>query len=110
MLADINSEAQKYELEVHHDNTKILWNGRGRGTNARTVRVAHKEFDVLKPSATTDCLGRLFSFTDTHDVELDNRLSKAWKTFAVFKEELTDKSYPLGQRLKLFRSVVQSRI
>ena len=65
---------------------------------------------MLKPEAATMYLGRLFSFRETHDMELRSRVSKAWAKFAIYRDELTDESYPLQQRSKLFGSVVQPTI
>ena len=52
-------------------------------------------------------MGRLFSFGSTHDVELKHRVNKRWAKFGMFKEELTDKYYNLGSKLKLFKAVVE---
>ena len=52
-------------------------------------------------------LGRLFSFEQTHDQELQNRKNKAWAKFAVFRSELTDKFYDLEKRVQLFQATVQ---
>ena len=52
-------------------------------------------------------LGRLLNLTNAHDTELKNRIAKAWKKYFVYRSELTCKYYPLGDRMKLFTSVVQ---
>ena len=52
-------------------------------------------------------LGRLFSLANTHDVELKNRIDRAWRKFAVFNDVLTNKSYSLSHRLRLFQATVQ---
>ena len=110
MLADLIEEAAKHGLEVHPDKTKIMWNGQGRGTSKKNITINGQNFEVLPPSGTTDYLGRAFTFTDTHDVELQNRITKAWRKFAMFRDELTDKNYPLGQRIRLFKCVIQPSI
>ena len=51
-------------------------------------------------------LGRALCLTDTHDKELQRRLKKAWAKYAVYKDELTNKSVPLHLRLRLFHAVV----
>ena len=96
------TEVAKYSLEVHPDKTKVMWNGIGRGTKSTYITIGSTLFEVFPPSATTDYLGRSFSFTDTYDVELRSRINKAWRKFALFRNELTDKAYPVHQRLKLF--------
>ena len=55
-------------------------------------------------------LGRLLCLSDFHDTELRNRIAKAWAKFAIYRDELTDPSYSLGQRLRFFKSVVQPSI
>ena len=37
-----------------------------------------------------------------HDMELKSRVSKAWGKFAMHRSELTDRTYSLRQRLRLF--------
>ena len=51
-------------------------------------------------------MGRNLSFANSTDVEIENRISTAWKKFGIWKEELTCKSYPLPHRLRLFDSTV----
>ena len=52
--------------------------------------------------------GRLLNFLlNRDDIELRHRTSKAWAKFAIFRNELTDKHSELGQRLRLFKAVVQ---
>ena len=62
--------------------------------------------EVLGPDASAMYLGRALSLTETHDVELDHRLQKAWAKFGTFKQELTDKKIQLHLRMNLFHSVV----
>ena len=51
-------------------------------------------------------LGRALALHNVHDVELANRLARAWAKYSVYKHELTDKSYSLRQRLRLFEATV----
>ena len=62
--------------------------------------------EVLGPEASAMYLGRALSLTDTHGVELANRINKAWAKFGVWKQELTDREVPLQLRLKLFQAVI----
>ena len=82
-------------------------NGQGETNHTTSTRVQGKSFEVLPPSGSTMYLGRLFSFEQTHDRELQNRKNKAWAKFAVFRRELTDKYYDLEKRVQLFQSIVQ---
>ena len=52
-------------------------------------------------------LGKLLNLTETQDIELKNRVAKAWAKFAIYRDELTNRCYPLAQRLRLFVSCVQ---
>jgi hypothetical protein len=106
MIADVRSEGAKVGLELHPDKTKIQNNSIGYGCGVTTVRIGGMSIEVLSPIANTMYLGRALTLTDTHDVELTNRLKKAWGKFGAFKQELTDKAIPLHLRLKLFNSVV----
>ena len=52
-------------------------------------------------------MGKLFSFTNTNDVEIGNRIAKAWAKFGTYRDELTSKAYDLNKRLKIFKTIVQ---
>ena len=107
MLSDLVREAAKYGLEVHSSKTKIMWNGEGKGTTLRQTDVNNKSFEILQGCDSTLYLGKLFSFEDMHDLELKNRVGKAWAKFGMYNAELTDKRVDLKTRMKLFKSVVQ---
>jgi hypothetical protein len=51
-------------------------------------------------------LGKALNLHELHDTEIKHRMSKAWAKFAMYKEELTNKTYSLKSRLRLFQSVV----
>ena len=107
MLADLMSVASRFGLEVHEDKTKIVWNGQGVASDLAKVKIRGRFFEVLGPTSSTMYLGRLFSFEQTHDREIRNRITKAWAKFSVFRSELTDRHYNLAERVKLFKSTVQ---
>jgi hypothetical protein len=107
MLEDLMTEAAAYGLEAHPGKTKFMWNGEERINKQENVDINGQKFEVLNPAACTDYLGRSLSLLETHDTELQNRASKAWRKFGAFRDELTDKAYPIGQRLRVFKSVVQ---
>ena len=64
------------------------------------------QIEVLKVDDTTKYLGRRLSFSDPHRVELENRISNAWKKFYMQKQELTGKHYSVNDRLRLFHGTV----
>jgi len=107
MLIDLVREAAKVGLEVHESKTKVIWNGQGQGTTAKNLFVNRRQFEILGSSDSTMYLGRLFSFRSSQDVELKNRVDKAWAKFGMFRNELTNKCYDLVKRVELFKSVVQ---
>eukprot|EP00959_Pyramimonas_sp_CCMP1952_P198581 4153800-Pyramimonas_sp.AAC.1 len=85
MLRDIKCAAAKVGLELHPDNTKILSNAtRGTGIPKEPM----------------------VGFDRSHDVEINNRIRSPWKRFMQHRAELTDRSYPLNSRLRLFDSTV----
>ena len=106
MLADVIDEGKKIGLELHPQKTKIQHNGIGYGSAVASVTVQGMIIEVLEPSRSTMYLGRAMSFTNAHSTELHHRLSKAWAKFGLFRNELTDRSVPLGLRLKLFQSIL----
>ena len=52
-------------------------------------------------------LGRVFSFQQTHDRELRNRINKAWAVLANDRNELIDCHYDLEKRVQLFELFIQ---
>jgi hypothetical protein len=107
MLSDLMRVAEEYGLEVHETKTKFMWNGHGEGAGMAQTTVRGRPFEILDTHSSTMYLGRLFSFNSTHDVELKNRIGKAWGKFAMYRSELTGKWYDLDRRIKLFKAVVQ---
>ena len=70
-----------------------------------------KHIETLSPSAvSTRYLGVTFYFLDTHAVELPNQISKAWRKSGLFRDELTNKFFPVAKRLKPFKLVVQPTV
>ena len=69
MLEDLMAESKKFGLEVHESKTKFLWNGSGPAAQTEKTTVRQRQFEVLGAEGATMYLGKLFSFTDTHDVE-----------------------------------------
>ena len=96
MLGDLMAETRKTGLEVHQGKTNILWNGVGRNTEDKYMKIQGQDFELLAPSASTEYLGRCLAMNGIHDIELNSRISKAWRKIAVYRKELIDKAYPLG--------------
>ena len=110
MLADLIIAAANFGLEIHETKTKMLLNGFGSKTSLKNVQVEGKTIEILEDSESTMYLGRLLCLGDLHDTELNNRLSKGWAKFAMYRDELTTPSYSLSQRLRFFKSVVQPSV
>ena len=112
MIDDIIKAARQRGLEVHDGKTKVLTNA-ARITGRKipdNVIVGDKRFKILEESSSTKWLGRKVSFQDPHETELNNRISAAWRAFAVHKDELTNKKYRLKDRLRLFDAVITSTV
>ena len=110
MLLDMTEECAKVGLNLHPEKTHILHNDKCYGRHVRIVKVGQIDIEVLEAPASTMYLGRLLSLTDPHEIELQHRIKKAWAKFAVYREELTNKSVPLKLRMRLFNAVVTPTI
>ena len=110
MLADVASEGARVGLQLHPDKTKIQHNNIGYGSKVRSAKVHGMSIEILDPSASTMYLGRALSLTDTHDVELQHRIRRAWAKLGIFKSELPDRDIPLHLRVKLFKPALTPTI
>ena len=111
MLADMIDVARTRGLEIHPGKTKILSNvRRQKGRPKGFTEVSGMKIEILSAHSGVKYLGRMFSFVDTTATEIDNRIATAWKKFGIWKTELTEKSFPLKQRMRLFDSVVLSAV
>ena len=92
--------------------TKVLYNGCGAAGGAVPgfVEVAGKRVDVLGEGGGTVYLGKLLNLHHVHDTEIKHRIARAWAKFSVFKDELTDRRYPMKRRMKLFDAVVSGTV
>eukprot|EP00973_Karenia_brevis_P065521 9105139-Karenia_brevis.AAC.1 len=106
MLSDILQAIVPIGLEIHSGKTKVLHNEYASHAQHQALNVDGCSFEVLPPGKGTSYLGRLLSFTDFHDLELDNRLQLAWKKFFSLKKELCNKDFYIGSRLRLFQATV----
>ena len=66
------------------------------------------KIEVLLFSASIKYLGRKITFDKCHETEIGHRIACAWRRFAGLRDELTNKRYPLSQRLRLFDLTVSS--
>ena len=64
------------------------------------------KIEVLDRQEHVKYLGSYISCEQRQEVELKHRLQAAWAKFTAHKQELTNKHYTLGQRLRLFNSTV----
>ena len=111
MLNDLSAEAHKVGLQLHPDKTKILHNGyqphnKRRQRTPNNIHINDMTIDILPTTDSTKYLGRQFTFSDPHRTELENRISRAWRTFYRLKHELTGHRYSLNDRLRLFHGTV----
>eukprot|EP00973_Karenia_brevis_P022706 3125287-Karenia_brevis.AAC.1 len=112
MLSDLQRESSKHGLELHPSKTKILSNLQKRRGSQRQghIIVDGMEIEILPYSGFTKYLGRKFTFDDQSKVELQQRLAAAWGKFNVYRQELTSKTYPLKERLRLFDATITATV
>jgi len=115
MIGDLSTEAGKVGLQLHPDKTKILHNGHNTTSRARrrppnNARIHNMTIDILPTTDATKYLGRKLSFHDPHRVEIESRISFAWKKFYTLKQELAGSRYSLTDRLRLFHGTVTPTI
>eukprot|EP00973_Karenia_brevis_P037149 5121233-Karenia_brevis.AAC.1 len=107
MLTDWRREAGLHGLTLHPDKTKVLTNAtRGCRNKAKAINIDDMSVEVLPTTGRVKYLGRQLGFESFHGAELENRIAAAWKKFALYKQELTNKKYPLKIRARLFHAVV----
>ena len=105
MLNDVDRAAKQVGLSLHYGETKIIHNNKGQDVCKTQVRADTHDIEIV---GSTDYLGTKLCLVPVHAMttELDHRLARAWAKFAVFRNELTNKSTSLFDRLRLFDSVV----
>ena len=107
MIAHLSMEAKRSGLSLHPDKTKILHNHWCQLKNMPThIYADGMQIEVLKVDEATKYLGRKLCFSDPHRIEMESRISCAWKKFYTLKQELTGKHYSLNDRLRLFHGTV----
>jgi len=107
LLHDLQEESAKHGLVIHPDKTKVLTNER---TNPRdsilvqghSIEVQGHSIEVLSGEASIKHLGKHFAMTGMQEIDFDKRVAAAWGSFALRRDELTNKHYPLKSKLKLF--------
>ena len=110
MLQDVRAAARERGLELHPDKTKILSNATLRTGRPKATSTSIDDMDIgiVPLSGAWKYLGRQISFFNTHETEIDHRISTAWKKFHVHRAELTGKQYSINSRLRLFESTVSA--
>ena len=86
-IQDLALAAGDVGLKLHMGKTKILTNQQSKGT----AETGGMHVDIVD---STPYLGRLLSLKDTHLVEVDNRLAKAWRKSMTLKGEVCSRHYP----------------
>ena len=79
-------------------------------TAAKLVTINHMEIEILPFAAELKYLARTISFDKQHEVKIDARVATAWKIFMARRKELTNKTYTVNSRMKLFESTVGASI
>ena len=112
MLEDLRIASKERGLEMHPGKTKIMTNqGDKRVAQCSKVPLGDgSNIDVLKKDAASKYLGRLVSFSNRHEVEVDNRIKQAWKKFHVQKHILCNRSFSLKKRVQLLDITVKPTI
>ena len=62
--------------------------------------------DILSPDGTVKYLGKQIAVENMHEADFNHRMSAAWACFGRHRAELTNKSYALKDRLRLFSATV----
>lgn len=99
MMNELYEKAKIYGLEINFEKTKIMTNIK---TNQNKIKVAYCEVECVK---SFKYLGREFSFEDSTEIEIKNRITNAWKSFGALKKYLLGK-LPMFFKKKLFDSCV----
>ena len=112
MIADLKKAAAARGLKIHSGKTKILTNLAAVSMQRvpSSLAVDGETYAVLGATDSTKYLGRKVCCKDPHQVELDNRIAKAWGAFSQHKQELTDRRHRLANRMRLFEAVVTSTL
>jgi len=108
MIADLQTEASKHGLELHPEKTKVITNRETRAGD--TLQVNNSAIEILRGDDCIKYLGRKLSMNRLHEDELTNRIRAAWATFTQHRQVLTNKSYPLKDRLRLFNATVSATV
>ena len=112
MLEDLTKAAGKCGFKLHPKKTKILTNIQKRNGRYKDklAKVGAHQLEILALKASTKYLGYLFSFNDTMGGEIQNRISRGWRKFHIYKDGLCHKQYSLHHRLRLFDTVISPTI
>ena len=108
MLEDVIRAAKQVGLSVHFGKTKVLHNGKGQDIDKVKIEVDGQSIDILSATESTDYLGTKLCLVQGSQIEIKNRIARAWAKFATFRSELTNRKVNLYERLRLFESDVTS--
>ena len=105
MLKDFAQDSEKCGLKLNYGKTKVMtWNHYRH--SCRDVRIGLGSVEVLGEDAAERYLGRKLALSQSHMVELDNRIGAAWAAFHKHKQKLCSKHYKLQDRCRLFDATI----
>ena len=82
MIKEFMVAAGKIGLELHLGKSKVLTN---ENPDYKKLEIDGCTFEVQE---STEYLGRVMSFTDSHSVEIKHRIARAWSKFMANKDVL----------------------
>jgi len=108
MIGDLALYGSEFGLQMHPQKTKILSNvpDNRRRSVPTQVTVGPLNIEVVGFKGYTKYLGRRFSFHNAHGLEVEHRISNAWKKFFAYKHVLCNRRFAMSDRLKLFNANV----
>ena len=104
MIKDLQTAAAETGLHIHPEKSKVITNGKRAA--ASQISITGGALDVLPDDEPVKYLGKKIAMTGMHETELNHRISAAWACFNSHRAELTNKTYALKNRLKLFSATV----
>ena len=71
-----------------------------------SIQVGGKEVNIMKEKEAEKYLGRKLGFSNSNEVELQNRLNAGWAAFHKHKGELCNRHYRTRDRARLFDAII----
>jgi hypothetical protein len=99
LLNEVHEESEKYGLNINFEKTKILTNIK---TPMKFLKIKDNHIEIVEKFK---YLGQEISFNDCSDIEINNRIAAAWKSFYSLKKFFQSK-IPMYFKKRLFDSCV----